>query len=45
MNAYHILWRDKLIAVFVNYVTTEVVSQCLSVGWGVVCVVKLVQLS
>jgi len=26
MNAYRMLWRDKLIAHFVNYVTTEVLS-------------------
>ena len=26
MNAYHMLWRDKLIADFVNYVTTEGLS-------------------
>jgi hypothetical protein len=46
MNAYNMLWRDKLIADFVNYVTTEVLSfdliAYLSVRWGLVCVVKLV---
>lgn len=26
MNAYRMLWRDKLIAHSVNYVTTEVLS-------------------